>query len=358
MQLGNSAGSIVKSLCPPESQVGSTDVRFGFGLAAGVGPVPIFDVVPPPGAPARFGFNVAGSVVILDAHLRSSGDYGLTVGTANAPEGLPIAGSSVTIWGNPASDAPTRWIALAWGNSSRGKTAGPVQAKLRTLPSCASRQAARQKMPGLPFSARCFLLARLDRSALDSQGHQPKGFPYSESDWGNPQGPTGCAKVRSAPRSQSARPRALPTARRAFQVDLSLRKATMQTRETAPDLQEAVITLPQGMAVNPAAAAGQGACILGPIGLLTQLGATPIHFDEEPANCPDSSKIGTAEVGRPARPAAVRQPGPRPRRQRHPRTDRRLQSSSPSSSTTPSSPCLPYLAFEDPERGIVVKLPR
>src|SRR5262249_18486658 len=56
-ELGNSSGTIALSLCPANSQVGTTLVRMNNESSLNVvGPVPVYNVVPPPGSPARFGF--------------------------------------------------------------------------------------------------------------------------------------------------------------------------------------------------------------------------------------------------------------------------------------------------------------
>jgi len=51
----------------------------------------VYGLVPAPGTPAQFGFNVAGGIpFVLDAKLRSDGDYGITVGDSAVGE-KPLA---------------------------------------------------------------------------------------------------------------------------------------------------------------------------------------------------------------------------------------------------------------------------
>lgn len=68
-----------------------------------------------------------------------------------------------------------------------------------------------------------------------------------------------------------------------------------------PHLKKSVVTLPEGMVLNPAAADGLQACSTDQIGLMgTDYPApNPIRFDQDPVGCPDGSKIGTAEVTTP-----------------------------------------------------------
>ena len=100
-----SDGIVVRAMCPSASQVGTAIVRLNGAPTRSIfGPLPVYNLVPGPGVPARFGFNVAGTVVTLDAELRSATDYGLSVRVRNVPQALAIAGTSLTFWGVPADD--------------------------------------------------------------------------------------------------------------------------------------------------------------------------------------------------------------------------------------------------------------
>ena len=55
------------------------------------GPLPLFNMVPPPDAPARFGFNIIGNLVSFYARLRSGSDYGVSIDSKGIPEGLDVA---------------------------------------------------------------------------------------------------------------------------------------------------------------------------------------------------------------------------------------------------------------------------
>ena len=67
-----SGGVLARTQCPAAAQVGTALVRLnGDGASNALGPLPVFNIVPPPDVPARFGFNVAGTVVTLDGALRS-----------------------------------------------------------------------------------------------------------------------------------------------------------------------------------------------------------------------------------------------------------------------------------------------
>src|ERR1700704_132032 len=85
--------------CPVDSQVGLLVLKTtGLGTVAR----PVFNPVPPPGEPAQFGVVFFPAPVYIDAHVRSGGDYGLTVSLSGVSTLLPVFGSTLTIWGVPA----------------------------------------------------------------------------------------------------------------------------------------------------------------------------------------------------------------------------------------------------------------
>ena len=72
-----------RNTCPEGSAVGVADVTFNApsdtGLEFGNSLTPVFNLVPGPGEPARFGFEILHVPVILDTSVRTGEDYGATV---------------------------------------------------------------------------------------------------------------------------------------------------------------------------------------------------------------------------------------------------------------------------------------
>ena len=80
--------------------------------------VPLWNLEPAQGEPARFGFEVLKVPVVLDTSVRSDGDYGVTVSVSNAPQAAQMLGSEVTIWGAPGDsghDHSRGWACLLGG---------------------------------------------------------------------------------------------------------------------------------------------------------------------------------------------------------------------------------------------------
>jgi hypothetical protein len=292
-QLANAAGTEVLSLCPPTSQVGVTFVHSIVGVvslpesATTLGPIPVFNMVPPPGVPARFAFDVAGAIVTLDARVRSEGDYGLSVDAKNIPEGLAVAGTTLTFWGVPADPShdsqracPGRDPPTA-SNTATCPSGAPRTAFLRNPTSCTPDGV------GLPTTMRLDSWFNPgDFRTASFISHLPPGYPSLPSDWGPAQGPTGCDRVPFLP-GIDVRP-LTPAAGQPsqFSVDVSLPQSDDPNTIDESDLKTAVVALPAGVRVNPASASGLAGCTPAQIGL---------HSLGEPS-CPDGSKIGSVRI--------------------------------------------------------------
>jgi hypothetical protein len=277
-----------KPLCPATSQIGIALVRHSLGT---LGPLPVYNMVPPPGVPARFAFNVAGSIIVLDAHVRSGGDYGLGVTASNTPQGLAIVGSTVTLWGVPAD--PSHDADRACPGLSSLNTGGSIcpsgarrTAFFRNPTSCTA--------PGVGLTTTATIDSWQDPGVFRSAtftSHQPPGYPFAQPDWGPLLGIDGCDAVPFTP-SFAAQPSAgakagAPTG---LAVDLAIPQDDSADAPTSQsDLRRVTVTLPQGVRVSPSSADGLGACNSDQIALTSTAEPT----------CPDSSKIGTVTIDTP-----------------------------------------------------------
>lgn len=290
-QLANAQGAEPEPLCPPTSQVGTTLVRRN-DLPGPVvlGPVPVFNMVPAPGELARFGFNVAGTVVTLDAQLRSGSDYGLTLHAADVPQALAVAGLSLTLWGVPpdvSHDAervcagqPNPWRGGPTCTSSAFRTAF-----LRNPTSCTA--------PGVGLPTTLKVDSWTHPGVFKSAtflSHLPPAHPSPPSQWGAQLGVTGCGRVPFDP-SLTAAPASTAQAGQpvAFSLDVSLPQSDDPDSLGEADLRWVVMTLPEGVRVSPVGANGFAGCSPAQIGL---------HATAEPT-CPDASKVGSATIATP-----------------------------------------------------------
>lgn len=303
------------ALCPAESQLGVTSIRMNSGT---LGPIPVFNMVPPRDVPARFGFNVIGVVVVLDADVvRDGPGYRIVVRSSNVSQALNLAGSSFDFWGIPASSAhdseracpgtPAPWQGLPG-------CASPAQPRafLRTPTSCTGPLQTDIRADSWQDSG--------DFDAASVRSHEAPGYPYPSGpsvfpdgysgpeSWGPEVGIEGCDQVPFEPTISVE-----PTTNRAdsptgLTVDLGLPDDCWAPMETAGDVEAAICqsdmrsartTFPPGLFLNPSAASGRQACTADQAGVISPLGQTPVEFDEAPVTCPDASKLGDVEIATP-----------------------------------------------------------
>jgi uncharacterized repeat protein (TIGR01451 family) len=313
-QLANGTGATgVEPLCPVSSQVGIAKVRTVEGTAARA---PVFNMDPPPGVPARFAFNALGTVVPLDAHLiPTAGGYRLRIEAANIPQGLVVNGNSIAFWGVPSDPGhdPQRSCSGHLYPSEGGPTcpgSGAPRAFFRAPTSCTAQ--------GLRYDLRADSWQHPgDFVSASYRTHALPGYPFPEEEgpagsmhrvWGPEAGIEGCDQVPFEPTIDARLTTNRADSPTGLSVDLGLPAdcwAPMTTPEEVQaaicqsDLREASVTLPQGLSLNPAAAAGRAACTPAQAGLTSPPGSAPVEFDQAPLSCPDASKIGSVEIKTP-----------------------------------------------------------
>jgi hypothetical protein len=288
---GSGRGFSVLSDCPPTSQIGTTLARIRASPLGTVawGPFPIFSMVPPPNVPARFGFNILGSIVVLDAELRSDGDYGLSVNVRNIPQAIGIAGTTVTFWGVPASPAhdlerACPGVPAPYDGGGFCRSGAPLKRFLRMPTSCTDPGA------GLPVTTQAdsWTNPGVFRAATWTT-HLPPAYPLPASEHGAAVGVTGCDRVPFSP-SLAVRPASRHAGKPAgFQFDLSMPQTDDPAQIGHADLRTAAVTLPLGVRVSPSSADGLGAC--DPAQIRLDDGTVP--------TCPESSKVGSVLVDTP-----------------------------------------------------------
>jgi hypothetical protein len=307
--------------CPQGSQIGTATVRFNPGSeTAAYGPVALFNMVPSLGVPARFGFEVAGVSILLDAHLRSNGDYGITVGPTNAPLGLPAAGSEVVFWGTPGnlSHDAERACSGKGAPAILGLTCpsapgqNPIHIPfLRNPTNCSTEQT------GLPWTAHLASWAHPARLAFPSSidvfgvadlsdpnwksrtilSHEGPGYPFDPNDgnpdtpaWGEPIGINGCEAVpvrgtiSAQPTTQSTE---TPSG---LKVHVEVPNPGLENPNgiASSDIKKIKVALPEGLTINPSQAEGLGVCSQ------QQYESEELRFfPKAGTGCPADSKIGS-----------------------------------------------------------------
>jgi hypothetical protein len=273
--------------CPADTQVGVITYTLAPELLFGNETAPVYNMVPQSGRPAEFAFkhtDFGQAQIHLLPSVRSN-DYGITTTVPHVASNLKPLEAAVTFWGVPAdpSHDPERGSSKAGGCLTLEGPSGE---------SCPYPS----QMPPKAFlrsPTRCGTVAV--KLSVDSWQNPDQYLSYTSE----PQTLEGCDVLQ-----QQFKPslRVTPTsdlAGAATGLDVKLRlpqtdPADLVTPST-PDLRTAVVTLPEGMSINPSQADGLGACSPAQIGLKTA---------SEP-RCPDASKIGSVEVETPLLPSPL-----------------------------------------------------
>ncbi len=287
VDLANSFGAAALPLCAPASQVGVSTIATSGGT---IGFAAVYNMVPPSGVAARFGFSYGGTLVTVDGELRSGGDYGVSVNSRNVTEGLALVGTRLTFWGDPSDPSHRDERAcpgerIPWEKGPTCASSAAPTAFLRNPTSC------EHEADGLTTTAR--IDSWKNPGAFDEGtflSHDPPGYPAAPADWGPPQGPTGCDQVPFEPGitvQPTVNSADTPTG---LTVDLTLPQTNEPDAIATSDLKKAIVTLPAGMTVNPSSADGLRGCSQAQIDL---------HGQNTVPDCPDGSRIGTVSIKTP-----------------------------------------------------------
>jgi uncharacterized repeat protein (TIGR01451 family) len=268
-------------VCPDSSAVGLVRLTIGaFGAPTGQ-IYPLYNMVPPKGVPASFGFDAAG--IGLYVHLlggvRTGSDYGLQATGKDILQFGETLGVSTTLWGNPTDSSHDLTRGRCGLEASAMKLhescpVGPSSAPLLTLPTACG--------PPLVTSI-----------AADSWQHPgvfldpPASYESTDVD-GTPVGITECNKLTFKPSVHIESDPAVPTpsAPMGLDVDVKVPHDESYPALAEANLKEATVTLPSGVSLSPSAANGLEACSESQIGLT----------DPGPSTCPDASKVGTVKI--------------------------------------------------------------
>jgi hypothetical protein len=236
--------------CPANTKIGEDTVDLGsvsenggfFSLAD----ASVYNIVPPPGVPAQFAFNIQGIETFLDSGVRSGGDDGITTHVDNVVQ-RKIIRNTITIFGEPGGKP---FLTLPTSCAGRALT---FTADASTWEEPSQTAEASSEVPAITGCGRLVHFSPSISVAPDtSHADTPAGLTVD---------------VRSP---QGQNPEGLATS----------------------GIKDTTVTLPAGVVINPGQAAGLVACQPAQEGLGSET-------DEGPPECPAASQVGTVEIETP-----------------------------------------------------------
>ena len=333
--------------CPPSTQVGYLNIwMLEGGQSEGRGVwsnsdepltrVALYNLVPPQGTPVDLGFNAGGLVQgHIYATLDPAQNYAIKSVSANISSLVNVRGAEVTLWGVPGDAAHDKFRYFAKdseeeppGSALGAPFAAPIQPFLTNPMDCgfdnggALVQLDSYEHPGE------FTKAEESGSPLDVTGCDDPRFRFepdiavqpTDSHAGAPTGLDVHLKVPQ--RNGEADEAAQLYAENGFVKGIS-----------TPPIKRAVVTFPEGMTLSPSAAQGLGSCSSAQIGLGT----------DKPVACPDNSQYGKLILHTPILPVNAQPEG-------------HIYVAKQNDNPFHNFLSL-YLVIEEPNTGILVKLP-
>jgi len=320
VQLQESVAENPITACPPSSQVGLAHISILGNLEKLT--VPLIDMVPPPGVPAEFAFDVQGTILHIRGGL--AGNFHLTAGSEEITAKFAIPGIKVDLWGIPSDSRHDRQRG-GEGIENRCKEEGGC--KIETSP-----------VPFLTMPTSCTEAVALGATASGWLGSETADSRLFEDAEGNPTEVNGCNALEFTPTITSKATTNLADSPSGLDFNLHQPQNQQLDGLATAALKDARVTLPAGMTLNAAAANGLDSCTESQIGYAP--GAGKIRFSTTPQTCPNASKVGTLEVKTPL--LKEKLPGG-------------VYLAKPYKNPFANLTAI-YLAIEDPEAGIVAKL--
>jgi hypothetical protein len=262
----------------------------------------VYNIVPPPGVAAEFGYVVARTTpVLIEFSARTGGDYGLTAGVSDLNQAVVVGASKVTIWGVPANPAHNPWRGTCELQSDAGdaypveepghglregedELEGPLYfsseelypgshtARAQGLPN--SEGECKTSTPEAPLLTNPTSCGTPRTATLGVDDWQDEGAFDSKS-VSLPE-LSGCGKLDFSPTETVTPDKPDASTSSGLTVDVHVpQDATANPKGSAEaDVRDTTVELPPGVALNPAGANGLEACSSNPGALASnQLGS-------------------------------------------------------------------------------------
>lgn len=248
--------------CPNSTAVGVALVSAGGEIY----PASVYDLAPALGEPLRLGFFAEYVPLEVNTAIRTGGDYGITASIRNATEVVSIDAIRLTLWGVPeeASHDALRGTCLTGGGTNC--TGGAASAPYLTMPTSCAEGA---------------------QTTISADSWQEPGA--SQSATSAAPAMSGCELLAFEPAIEVATNVAQPDQPAGYELAIQLRQDEAPAGLATSELENASITMPDGVLLSPAGLDGLAGCSEAQIALASA----------QPGSCPESSRVGTVELALP-----------------------------------------------------------
>jgi hypothetical protein len=234
--------------CPPDTRVGTATVVFNGQDESSH--LPIFNVAAAPDQMALFGSKFLWKLP-MEMRMRGS-DLGLTIGQTDLVQGASFTRMEIELWGIPVDHQEE------------------VSAERRAL---------------LTMPTRCAEPLQVQLRLRSWQ--EPDVWRSAQADTGAPL--AGCDALKFEPSVSFALDGPIADGPSGAEIEIELPQSDDPDGRASAGIEEATITLPEGMSISPGGVAGLTACSDEQFGL---------GFEKK-ASCPRSSRVGSVELASP-----------------------------------------------------------
>ncbi len=269
--------------CPDASQLGTATLETSMGLRT----FGLFNLEPPPGVAAQFGFSPFGAPVAVNVLLNanSDGSYALLLSAHNIPQSLDISALDLDLWGVP------------WAASHNGERGDCLNEEEPGFPWAKCSVGEPETFPPtayLSLPAKCS--GALTFTAVAAAWQQPTPVEAAATNEISPGMPAEmrCPNMlfNPVPVAHLDNTKASSPSGFVFRLNINHERLSNPSFTNPAPPKTATVHLPQGTSVNPSVGSGLGVC-------------RPEQFARETAlngqgnGCPHDSKIGTLFVHTP-----------------------------------------------------------
>ena len=335
--------------CPPDTALGAASILIDEPATLGTQtiPIPVFNLEPLPGEPARFGFEVAQVPVVITTHVKNGTNYAVEATVELASEAANLLSSTVTLWGAPADQRHDN--VRGWECIDKGRFQEEAEVPHKCEPHSTPTPEAFLTMPTSCEATEEALETTVTGESWPVTGTGetlPKSEPLNRA-YNLTSAFTGCDLLPFEP-SISVEPDShFASTPSGFTVNVHLpQDGTVSGNEKSlatSAVKDTTLILPAGVAASAGAANSLGTCSAGQLGILGGSEESALNnneFSSAPGACPDGSKIGTVTVKTPLL-----------KNELHGFAYLAFQNTNPF-----QSPLVLYFTAEDPADGVVAKL--
>jgi hypothetical protein len=260
--------------------------------------VPLYNLAPGPGSAARLGLVVQGVPVTFDIGVKPGSDYNVIAAQRHTPQPVKFFGAVAQIWGDPSDPGHDMvrgkcglkelfFVTLDQVSFPSGPFAGPGGCPVQPL---------EKAFLTLPSSCTGPLTTSFETDSWWEPGKWVTGsaVTHDNAKPPNPQGLTGCGKLDFSPEVESSATTDAAESGSGFDFNVDFHDEGLANPSglAGSEVKKAVVTLPEGVTIDPSVAEGLGVC-------------TPADLDRETLDsapgdgCPNASKLGTLRLDTP-----------------------------------------------------------